>query len=87
LIDLEHLRFLASLPTGLCCNKGLGRAYWAYTQPCEVLKDMGDGRLKVRTWGYQTAWYYPESRIRYVAKNQVGSFDWKAMIEEKGFAI
>lgn len=80
----EHLKFIATLTIGLHCHKGLGRAYWSYFQPCEVLKDMGDGRLKVRTWGYQTDWHYPESRIKYVAKSRVEPFDWGSLLTEDG---
>ena len=54
------------------CSHCIGRNGKTYFMPCKILKDMGDGRWKIKVWG-DRYWLdtYHLSRIRYVNKNRV----------------
>jgi len=58
----------------LLCHKGIGRAHWAYTMPCHVLKEMPDGvRSKILVFGFQNSGSgLHESRVRYVNTSRLG---------------
>jgi hypothetical protein len=50
----------------LACRHVLGCNDREYHMPCDVLKTMPDGRLKVRVYG-RLFWREGSSRIRYVS--------------------
>lgn len=56
----------------LDCSHCIGKSCTYFSMKCEVLKDMGDGRLKVRVFG-ELNWKGRDHlhRIRYVPKSRV----------------
>ena len=56
----------------LRCHQCQSRSRITYHMHCHVLKDMGDGRVKIRVFGNRN-WNYDldTSRIRYVDKSRV----------------
>jgi len=54
----------------LTCRHQICRNGFDYQMPCDVLKEMPGGRVKVRVYGNRY-WGGSRSRIRYVSKYRV----------------
>lgn len=66
--DLTH----GNATHGLRCVHAIGKSRSSYLMRCHILKDMGDGRVKVKVFGDRN-WKNSEhiSRIRYVEAGRV----------------
>lgn len=56
----------------LACSHIIGSNRMNYTMPCLILKDMGDGRVKLLVFG-ERYWINRDhtKRVRYVSKNRI----------------
>ena len=54
----------------LSCRHQIARNGYDYQMPCDIIKTMPDGRLKILVYGYRV-WGGDNTRIRYVQPDRV----------------